>query len=367
MSTTVRAAVCRAFGEPLTIEEVELEDPQPGEVRVRLGAVAICHSDVSYADGEWGGDLPAVWGHEAAGVIASVGENVGFEEGQRVVVTLIRSCGECGRCQRGAEIACRTDFPLNNRTPLRGSDGAPINHGMGTSAFAEEVVVHASQVVPIDDDIPLASASMLACGVITGVGAVLNTAKVDPASTVVVLGCGGVGLNVVQGAALAKASTIVAVDPQTTKLDLAIHLGATHAHAPAPGSGLTELVAELTDGSMADYVFVATGAPTALAGADALVGTMGAIVIVGLPASGVVGAFDPGTLAGRNQRILGSKMGTSIIARDIPTLLNRYHAGELELDGLISRTFSLDDINEAMDEVRSGAALRNVVVFDADL
>ena len=367
MTSTVRAAVCRGFGEPLTIEDVTLDDPQPGEVRVKLGAVAICHSDVSFADGEWGGALPAVWGHEAAGVISSVGENVGFEPGQRVVVTLVRSCGECGRCQRGAEIACRTRFPLHERTPLHDCDGHPLGHGMGTGAFAEEVVVHASQVVPIDDDIPTASASLLACGVITGVGAVLNTAKVDPASTVVVLGCGGVGLNVIQGAALAKASTIVAVDPQAAKLDLAIHLGATHAHAPTPGTGLADLVGELTDGSMADYVFVATGAPTALTGAEALVGTMGAIVIVGMPADGVVGAFDPGALASRNQRILGSKMGTSIIARDIPALVERYRTGELELDGLISHTFSLDDINAAMDEVRSGAALRNVVVFDPDL
>lgn len=367
MSDTVRAAVGRAFGEPLTIESVTLDGPGEGEVRVRLGAVAICHSDVSYADGEWGGPLPAIWGHEAAGVITEVGAGVGFTPGQRVVVTLIRSCGECPRCQRGAEIACRADFPLNGRSPIRDADGEPIAHGMGTAAFAEEVVVHASQVVPIDDDIPLVSASLLACGVITGVGAVLNTARVEPASTVVVLGCGGVGLNIIQGAALAKASTIVAVDPQTAKLDLAIHLGATHGCAPDAGDGLVDLVAELTDGSMADYVFVSTGAPAALAGADELVGTMGAIVIVGMPASGVTGVFDPGALAGRNQRILGSKMGTSIIARDIPALLTRYHAGELELDGLVSHTFGLDEINAAMDEVRSGAALRNVVVFDPEI
>ena len=367
MSSAVRAAVGRAFGEPLSIESVMLDDPQPGEVRVRLGAVAICHSDVSFADGEWGGDLPAVWGHEAAGVISAVGEQVGFEVGQRVVVTRVRSCGECGRCQRGAEVACRADFALNHRTPLHDSDGTPIAHGLGTAAFAEEVVVHCSQVVPIDDDIPAASASMLACGVITGVGAVANTAKVEPASTVVVLGCGGVGLNVVQGASIARASTIVAVDPQPSKLDLAMRLGATHVHALASGCELAKLVADLTDGSMADYVFVATGAPRALADASDLVGTMGAVVIVGMPASGVAGAFDPGLLVTRNQRILGSRMGTSIIARDIPQLVTRYRSGELELDGLISQTFSLDDINEALDEVRSGAALRNVVVFDTDL
>jgi S-(hydroxymethyl)glutathione dehydrogenase/alcohol dehydrogenase len=366
MPVSVRAAVCRAFGEPLTVERVVLDDPGPGEVRVRVGAVAICHSDVSYVDGEWGGDLPAIWGHEAAGIISATGAEVGFEIGQRVVVTLIRSCGECARCQRGAEIACRTNFALDDRSPITDEDGAAVTHGMQTAAFAEEVVVHASQIVPIDDDVPIASASLLACGVITGVGAVLNTAGVEPGSSVVVLGCGGVGLNVVQGAALARAETIIAVDPVPSKLDLAIHLGATDAHELTTPKDLIDVVHELTDGMMADYVFVATGAPSALAGADALVGTMGAIVIVGMPASGISGSFDPGSLAGRNQRILGSKMGTTVIARDIPELVTRYQDGKLELDGLISRTFPLDQINEAMDGVRSGAALRNVVVFETD-
>ncbi len=363
MPTSVRAAVCREFGRPLVIEELTLADPGSGEVLVRVDAVAICHSDVSYADGEWGGELPAVWGHEAAGVIEAVGEGVGFEPGQRVVVTLIRSCGECPRCQRGAEVACGQSFALDDHTPLTDADGTPIAHGMRTAAFADHVVVHASQIVPIDGDIPSASASLLACGVITGVGAVLNTAAVVPGSTVVVLGCGGVGLNVVQGAALAKAATIIASDLQPTKLDLAIHLGATHAIDPST-EDLTEFVEQLTDGNMADYVFIATGAPAALTSADRLVGTMGAIVVVGMPATGVTGQFDPGSLAARNQRILGSKMGTSVIARDIPELVAKYHRGALELDGLVSRTFALDQINEAMDEVRSGAALRNVIVFD---
>ena len=363
MPTTVRAAVCREFKAPLEIEELTLADPGPGEVRVKVDAVAICHSDVSYADGEWGGHLPAVWGHEAAGEIAEVGDGVGFEVGERVVVTLIRSCGECSRCQRGAEVACSERFALDQETPLTDGAGRPIDHGMRTAAFAEQVIVHASQIVPIDDDIPAGSASLLACGVITGVGAVLNTAQVAPASTVVVLGCGGVGLNVVQGAALAKADIIVVSDPQAAKLDLAIHLGATHSVDPT-SEDVTAVISELTGGRMADYVFIATGAPAALASAERLVGTMGAIVVVGMPATGVAGQFDPGALAARNQRILGSKMGTSVIARDIPSLVSRYHDGGLELDGLISHRFRLDQINEAMDEVRSGAALRNVIVFD---
>lgn len=363
MASTIRAAVCRSFGAPLSIETISLAAPGPGEVRVRIAAVAICHSDVSYVDGEWGGDLPAVYGHEAAGTIVEVGDGVGFEEGTPVVVTLIRSCGECPRCQKGAEVACRTGFLLDNQSPLSDLDGHPIAHGMRAAAFAEEVVVHASQIVPVPPEVPMDCASLLACGVITGVGAVLNTARVEPASTVVVLGCGGVGLNVVQGAVLARAATIVAVDLHEAKRDLATRLGATDVADAASGS-VEELVAELTDGAMADYVFVATGAPAALVEAEALVGSMGAVVIVGMPAVGVSGRFDPGLLAGRNQRILGSKMGTSVIARDIPILVQRYQDGELDLDGLISRRFALDQIDEAMDEVRSGTALRNVIVFD---
>jgi S-(hydroxymethyl)glutathione dehydrogenase/alcohol dehydrogenase len=362
MPVTVRAAVSRAVGTPLSVEEITLADPGPGEVRVRIGAVAICHSDVSFADGEWEAEFPAVWGHEAAGTIDAVGDGVGFAVGERVVVTLVRSCGECRRCQRGAEVACRADFGLALRSPLTDADGRAIHHGLGTAAFAEQVVVHASQIVPIDGDVPTPAASLLACGVITGVGAVVNTAQVLPGSAVVVLGCGGVGLNVVQGAAIAKAETIIAVDPQEVKRDLAVHLGATH--AIDPDDDLATIVADITDGLMADDVFVATGAPAALAQAAPLVGTMGAIVIVGMPASGIAGSFDPGLLAGRNQRILGSRMGTSVIARDIPELVARYHDGDLELDSLISQAFTLDEINVAMDEVRSGAALRNVIVFD---
>jgi S-(hydroxymethyl)glutathione dehydrogenase/alcohol dehydrogenase len=361
-STTVRAAVCRQFGAPLTIEELVLAAPDAGEVQVRVDAVAICHSDVSQAAGAWGGELPAVYGHEAAGVVVATGGGVGLAPGQRVVVTLIRSCGECRHCRRGERVACTTSFALDQRSPLTTAAGQPVVHGLRCAAFAEQVVVHASQVVAVDDTIAAAPASLLACGVITGVGAVLNTAGVEPGSSVVVIGCGGVGLNVLQGAVLAGAGVIVAVDLQPAKLELAGTLGATHVANPATDD-VAAVVAEATGASMADYVFVAAGSKPALDSGLPLVASMGALVVVGMPASGVMGSYDPGWLAGLNQRILGSKMGTSVIERDIPALLARYRAGELELDGLISRTFALDQINEAFDEVRSGAALRNVIVF----
>ena len=362
MTTTVRAAVCRQFGAPMTIEELHLAEPAAGEVQVRVEAVAICHSDVSQAGGAWGGQLPAVYGHEAAGIVVATGDGVDLVAGQRVVVTLIRSCGECHRCRRGERVACVGSFALDTHSPLSTADGQPVVHGLRCAAFAEQVVVHASQVIAIDDAIDAKAASLLACGVITGVGAVVNTAAVEPGSTVVVIGCGGVGLNVVQGARLAGARAIVAVDVQPAKLDLARRLGATHVAVPGTDD-VAAVVGSVSDGLMADYVFVATGSPAALGSALPLVGSMGALVIVGMPPDGVTGTYDPGWLAGLNQRILGSKMGTSVIARDVPALVARYRAGELELDGLISRTFTLDQINEAMDEVRAGSALRNVIVF----
>jgi Zn-dependent alcohol dehydrogenase len=361
--TAIRAAVCREFGRPLQIESLELAAPGAGELRVRVEAVAICHSDVSAADGAWGGTLPAVYGHEAAGVVEEVGDGVDLAPGQSVVVTLIRACGECRRCRRGELVACESTFALDHRSPLTSLTGEAIAQGHKCGAFAEQVVVHASQVVAIDGSVAPAPASLLACGVITGIGAVLNTAAVEPGSSVAVIGCGGVGLNVVQGARIAGAGVIVAVDPQPAKLDLARRLGATHTADPT-ADDVAAVIADATGGFKADYVFVATGARAALDGALALVDSMGALVVVGMPPDGVTGTYDPGWLAGLNQRILGSKMGTSVIARDIPALIERYAAGEVELDGLISRRFALEQINEAIDEVRNGSALRNVIVFD---
>lgn len=354
--------MCRAFGEPLTIEELTLADPGPGLLRVDLDACAICHSDISYVDGLWGGALPAVYGHEAVGRVVEVGDGVGVEVGSTVVVTLVRSCGECRYCRRGQTVACTATWSLDERSPLTDADGAAVTHGLRTAAFAEEVVVHESQVVVIPDDLTAASAALLACGVITGVGAVTNTAGLEAGATAVVIGCGGVGLNVVQGAVLAEAAVVVAVDLEPTKLAFARSLGATHVADPA-GDDVAAIVAEATGGAMADYVFVAAGAKAAFDGAPALAAPMGAIVLVGMPATGVTTEIDPGTIAAMNQRILGSKMGSSVIADDIPALVTAYRAGRLELDRLVSSTVPLDRINEAMDEVRAGAALRNVIVF----
>ncbi|MDX1513197.1 MAG: Zn-dependent alcohol dehydrogenase [Gammaproteobacteria bacterium] len=361
----MKAAVCREHGKPLTIEELDLGPPGPGEVCVRIAACAICHSDILYAGGAWGGKLPAVYGHEAAGVVESVGEGVRhLAPGHHAVVTLVRSCGHCRCCEQGFYGSCETRFPLDENSPLRfAEDGSPVVQGLRTSAFAERVVVDASQAVAIPDAVPLDSASLLACGVITGFGAVTNTAKVPPGSATVVVGTGGVGLNSVQGAALSGARLIIAVDVADAKLEAALKFGATHAVNGASADPV-EAVHELTAGRGADYVFVTVGAKSAIDDAYRMIAMGGAVVIVGMVAKGVLSEFDPLTLADSSQRILGSKMGSSNIFRDIPNLVSLYQQGRLKLDELITERYPLDGINEAMAASTRGNALRNVIVFD---
>jgi len=360
----MKAAVCRKFGAPLAIEEVELAPPASGELKVRIKACAICHSDIHYAEGAWGGELPAVYGHEAAGVVAELGEGVhGVKVGDSVVVTLVRSCGRCSCCAQGYYGSCETRFPLDAESPLRcAADGTKISHGLRTAAFAEYALVDASQVVAIPSDLPHDRAALLACGVITGFGAVVNTAKVPAGANVVVIGTGGVGLNSVQGAALAGARTVVAVDVSDAKLKTARNFGATHAFNPAKVD-LRKRVKALTDRRGADFVFVTVGSKEAADQAYRLLARGGAAVLVGMPALGVKSEFDVLTLADNSQRILGSKMGSSNIQLDIPKLIDLYAQRRLKLDELITAHYPLEEINQAIASLARGEALRNVIVF----
>ena len=359
----MRAAVCRAFGAALVVEDVALDPPGPGEIEVEVAACAVCHSDIIYAAGGWGGTLPAVYGHEAAGVVAGAGEGVsGFEVGDHVVVTLIRSCGRCPACARGTLVTCETRFPLDAKSPLRGADGHPLVHGLRTAGFAERVVVDASQAVVIPKALSLDSACLLACGVITGFGAVTNTAAMPPGAAVAVIGAGGVGLNTIQGAAIGGARIVVALDIVDAKLEAARRFGATHAlRADRPGA--VEEVRRLSGGRGADYVFVAAGARSAVQQAFDMAARSSAVVLVGIPPAGVTVEIDPGGIASDNQRVLGSKMGGARIREDIPRLIALYQAGVLKLDELISGRYPLEQINEAIASVKRGDALRNVVVF----
>jgi S-(hydroxymethyl)glutathione dehydrogenase / alcohol dehydrogenase len=359
----MRAAVARAFGKPLRIENVDIDEPGKGEIAVDVAACAICHSDIIFADGGWGGTLPAIYGHEAAGIVTKLGPGVdGFKLGDHVVVTLIRSCGHCPSCSDGHPVTCGTAFYRDSHTPLRDRDGQSLTQGLRTAAFAEKILVDASQAVAIPKTMSLDVASLLACGVITGVGAVLNTAGLRSGATAAVIGTGGVGLNVIQAAALSGARAIIAIDLLPSKLETARRFGATHGLLGSDPDLRLKLRA-LTDGRGADYVFVTVGARAAFIQSMGLVARSGSLVLVGMPPDGVTIDIDPGFIAQDNLRILGSKMGDSRIKVDIPRLVALYDAGKLKLDELISARYSLDQINDAMAKARTGEAVRNVIMM----
>lgn len=359
----IKAAVCREFAKPLVIEDVAIAAPGSGEVRVKVEACAICHSDILYADGAWGGSLPSVFGHEASGIIEEIGPGVaGFEVGDHVVVTLIRSCGQCYYCADGDEVLCEGEFSLDGQGPITAADGGPMTQGLRTGAFAEQVVVDASQIVVIPGAIPFDSASLLACGVITGLGAVVNTARVEAGSKVVVIGTGGVGLNSIQGAALSDCAKVIAIDISNEKLAAAKRFGATDTINSA-WQDTPAAVRALTDGRGADYVLVTVGLKSVIEQGFALIRKGGTLVLVGMTASGEVAGFDPLTVANDCQVVLGSKMGSSRIRADIPKLVDLYQQGRLKLDELISGRFTLAEINDAIASVKRGEALRNVILF----
>jgi Zn-dependent alcohol dehydrogenase len=359
----VQAAVCHAFGEPLSVERVELDSPRAGEVRVRVAACAICHSDVAYAAGAWGGELPAIYGHEAAGIVEEAGDNAGdLQPGEPVVVTLVRSCGACHVCRRGQPALCGTRFALDERSPLRTAAGGEIAQGLRTAAFAEQVVVHHSQAVRVPAAMPLDRACLLACGVATGYGAVITTAGVTAGESVAVIGAGGVGLNCIQAAALAGAEAIVAVDLAPGRRASASAFGATHVVDPA-AEDARQVVHALTEGRGADCVLVAAGATAAVDAGMRLVRRGGAVVIAGMPPSGATVSFEPAALAHDGIRILGSKLGSTRPATDIPLLARLYLDGRLRLDELISSRSPLAAINDALGSAARDEALRAVITF----
>lgn len=359
----MKAAICYQFGQPLVVEEVELAPPQTGEVEVKLAACAICHSDILYMDGAWGGKLPAIYGHEAAGIVTKTGPGVKtVQVGNHVVVSLIRSCGRCVYCRQGQPFLCRAAFAIDTTGRLQTTGGRAIHQGLRTAAFAEYVVVDESQVVPIPEQVSLVSASLLACGVITGLGAVTHTARLTAGNSVAVIGAGGVGLNSIQGAALSGAHPIIAIDLLDNKLEAARLFGATHTVNPARENA-PEVVYALTQNQGVDYVFATVGNPSALEQAMALLRRGGTLVAVGIPASGTKMQIEIADFVDNSQHIVGSKMGSTRPHVDIPKLAELYLHGRLKLDELITAHYPLEEINRAITEVKQGAALRNVIVF----
>ncbi|MBO68397.1 MAG: zinc-binding dehydrogenase [Acidiferrobacteraceae bacterium] len=359
----MKAAVCRKFNAPLTIEDLSLRSPGPDEVRVRLAACAICHSDITYIRGHWGGTLPAVYGHEAAGHVIEAGINIDFlNEGAPVLVTLLRSCGNCFYCLRNQDSLCEAKFPLDELSPLKDADNAIVDQGLRTAGFAEEVIVHKSQIIEIPVSMAMDSACLLACGVITGVGAVRNVASVVSGSSVVTIGVGGVGINCIQGAFLSNVERNIAIDLDDNKLKMTYQFGATDV-VNAKIQNVNEVVRYLTNGRGADYVFVAAGSPSAIEQSTQLIRRGGMVVLVGMTAEGVRTELEPLVLANDAIKLIGSKMGSSQLKVDIPFLIDAYNHGLLKLDELISHRFPLSEINSAILEVEKGLVMRNVIIF----
>ena len=363
-SVEIKAAVCREFGSPLSLETLTLSQPRANQARVRLSACAICHSDITYMDGGWGGTPPIVFGHEAAGVVEEVGGasesgRTDIRPGDKVIVALLRSCGCCAMCDSGFPSQCQGAFDDSPR--LHDGDGKPVAVGLKTAAFAEQVVVDVSQLAKIPDSIPFEQAALLSCGVITGWGSVVNTAKVPPGASAAVVGCGGVGLNCVQAAAAAGAYPLLAVDVALSKLELAKQFGATH--SASAGERLQEQAMEITDGRGFEYVFMAAGRAVAAEASAKLVAKTGALVLAGMPPNGDLASLDITVVANNHQRILGSKMGGARLREDIPKLLQMHARGKLKLAELIGGRYPLANINDAIADARKGGALRNVVLF----
>ena len=361
----IQAAVCREFGSPLTVETLRLDSPRGNEIRVKVLASSICHSDIIYMDGGWGGELPAVFGHEVAGVVTDIGPYVrsgDLRAGDRVLVSLLRSCGRCECCEAGVPTQCVTEFAIDAAPRLIDGRGRPVRAGLRVGGFAENVVVDASQVVKIPAYVADEAACLISCGVVTGFGAAINTAKVQVGDSVAVIGCGGVGLNCVQGAALAGALPLVAIDVAADKLEQARTFGATETVDAADGDMAGKALA-LTDGRGFDVVMTAVGSARAIEAALPLLAREGALVVVGMPPDDERVGLNATGLAHHGRRILGCKMGSARLRIDVPKLFRLYRGGRLKLDELISSRRPLADINESIELSRHSRNLRHVIVF----
>jgi Zn-dependent alcohol dehydrogenase len=359
----MKAAVCYEFGQPLVVEEIDIDQPKVGEVKVRIGACAVCHSDLHCIRGAWGGETPVVAGHEAAGTITEIGHGVaGVQPGDRVVVSLIRSCGRCFYCTIGRPYNCETEFPLDRGTRLRNRAGVPIHQGIYTAGFAEYTVVDQSQVAKVPDDLPMDRACLLACGVITGVGAVINTVQVKAGSDVVVVGAGGVGLNCIQGAVLSGAARIIAIDLLDSKLEAALRFGAHHGINASQQDPVATVLA-LTEGRGADYAFAAVGSSAVISQACRMIRKGGTAVVVGMPPNEDTEFTLNAHHLTYGRTVTGSPMGSTRLRVDVPRLVELYQQGRLKLDELITSRYPLGQINEAIEAMERGEALRNVIIF----
>jgi Zn-dependent alcohol dehydrogenase len=363
-----QAAVLWEPGRPVEILEVDLASPKEGEVLVKIAACGVCHSDLHVVDGHLPEPVPLVLGHEAAGVVEAVGPGVQrLGRGDHVVLALVPSCGECAECLRGRPNFCELGArmaaagTLADGTSRLSMNGTPLHHFNSISSFAGHAVVPESAAVKIRDDVALDAVALIGCSVLTGYGAVANTAGVEEGATVAVWGCGGVGANVVQGARLAGAAQIVAVDTRPEKLELARTLGATDTVNAAEADPVGA-VRDLTGGGP-DYAFEAIGSERAIQQAWEATRAGGTVVVVGIMPRGSSLTIDPWQLMSE-KTLKGTFLGSARIHEDVPRLVDLYEAGELELDRLVSRKLPLAELPEALDRLRAGDVVRQVVVFD---
>ncbi|MGW1841922.1 zinc-binding dehydrogenase [Streptomyces sp. NPDC001966] len=350
---------------PVEVEELELAAPREGEVLVRIAAASLCHSDLSVVNGNRVRPLPMALGHEAVGVVQDTGPGVGrVSPGDHVALVFVPSCGFCGDCAAGRPALCAQAAAANGSgallhgpSLLTDAAGNRVHHQLGVSAFSEHAVLAQESVVPIPKDIPFTVASMFGCAVLTGAGAVINTAALRPGQSTVVYGLGGVGLSAVLGARAAGAYPIIAVDPVQEKRELALRLGATHAYAPDEA---LRQIRELTSGG-AESAVEAVGSPKVMAECLSAVARGGKVVSVGLPAPDRVLEVPALAFAGEGKSLLGSYMGDAVPRRDIPRFLDLWRAGLMPVELMHTGTLPLTDINAALEELASGRAIRQVI------
>ncbi|PSK99889.1 alcohol dehydrogenase [Murinocardiopsis flavida] len=373
----VRAAVLERIGDPgpyaetrpIRIRELGLRPPGPGELRVRVRAAGLCHSDLSVVNGDRPRPVPMVLGHEAAGEVAALGAGTEgrFAVGDHVVLCFVASCGTCARCLDGSPALCERGAAANGAGDLVGGgrrwyaeDGSAPAHHLGVSAFAESIVVSADSAVRVDADLHFEVAALFGCAVLTGVGAALRAADVRPGERVAVFGLGGVGLSAVLGVRVAGAERLVGVDPVAAKRDLAGRLGATD-RLPG-GADAVAAVRDLTGGG-ADKVIDTTGSADVLAQAYLATRPGGTTVTVGLPHPDRLLSIPAVTLAAQERTLRGSYLGSGVPARDIPAYISLYKRGLLPVTELLSGRLSLDEVNEGFDRLASGEAVRQVVLM----
>jgi S-(hydroxymethyl)glutathione dehydrogenase/alcohol dehydrogenase len=371
--TTVRAAVLDRPGVPVRIETLELDPPGPGEVRVRMAAAGVCHSDLHVRDGDWDREGPIVLGHEGSAVVEDLGEGVadafpGLRVGGLVALAWLIPCGRCRSCLAGRVWSCSASPSYTHRMPsgraaTHRPDGSDVLTYCAIGTFADRQNVPATAAIPVPDGTPAEVAALIGCCVTTGVGAATKTADVQPGSSVVVIGLGGVGLSCVMGAALAGATRIIAVDRVAAKLDLARSIGATDGLLGGPDPAETvAAIRELTDGGP-DTCFEAIGLPATIESAIACLPTGGTAVLVGMTPFGVTASFEPFPFVDGGRRILGSNYGSADPAADFPRYAALHLAGRLPAERLVTGRIGLDGIEDAFAAMRRGEGVRSIVTF----